>query len=198
VLGYALVAFGGLGFFGLMFSTLGGLRWLPSTVAWPVGSVHGSLTMPDGTHVVPVQIAGQKIQIYGPDWRYVRGWYVAAGGGRRFLLQLAGTNSVEVITKPHSMRYVYDLDGRLLLSQSYAPTNFADFSGSGEKVRVPTPWWLWMFTSPMHSWLVFMLGGILLFLENLSAKRGAHPGAAPNGGPTSTSGSSRAAEGRHR
>lgn len=101
--GYALVSFGGLGFFGLAVSGLGGFRWLPPDLEWPVGAVHGALTMPDGTHVVPVKHAGNKIQIYSPDWRFLRGWYVPAGGGGQFELQLAGGDRIEVITRRPAM-----------------------------------------------------------------------------------------------
>jgi hypothetical protein len=184
VLGYSLVALGALGFFGLFFSSFGGLRWLSANLEWPVGFVRGTLTMPDGTHVVPVELAGKKIQVYTPDWRFVRAWYVPAGGGQ-FHLQLAQTNRIEVITRRNAMQYLYDVNGSLISAQSYAPKRFADFAGSAESTRVPTPWWLWMFTSPIHPWLIFALGGVLVFLARRGTGNGsreAQPGTIPSGG----------------
>ena len=173
VIGYGLMAFGGLGFFGLAVSSFGGFRWLPSNFEWPVGAVHGALTMSDGTHVVPVKLAGNKIQIYNPDWRFLRGWYVPAGGGGQFELQLAGSDRIEVITRRPAMLYLYEPNGLLISTRGYAPKAFADFPGSAENARVPTPWWLWMVTSPIHSWLIFGLGFAVLFLANRLPKMGA-------------------------
>jgi len=187
VFGYALVALGGTGFFGLAFSSVGGLRCLPTTFEWPVGFVHGPLTMPDGTHVIPVALAGNRIQIYGPDWQFVRAWYVPAGGGGRVSLQIAQTNRIEVIARIHTMRYLYNLDGSLISAQTYAPKTFHDFPGSNESIRVPTPWWFWMLTSPMHSWLVFAFGLVLVFLNSRKIKNGSldsQPSAPPHAGPT--------------
>jgi hypothetical protein len=197
VLGYSLVAFGALGFFGLMFSSLGGLRWLSADLDWPVGFVRGTLTLPDGTHVVPVELAGTKIQVYTPDWRFLRAWYVPAGGRGQFHLQLAQTNRIEVITRRNAMQYLYDVDGSLISAQSYAPKRFADFARSAESSRVPTPWWLWMFISPMRPWIIFALGGVLVFFARRGAadgSLGAQPGT-PNRDPAMPSSNSGVTEG---
>jgi hypothetical protein len=185
-LGYALVALGGLGFFGLAFSDFGGLRWLPANFEWPVGSVRGSLTMPDGTHVVPVVLAGKKLQLYTPAWRFLRAWYVPAWGGGQFHLQLAQSNKIEVVTRRNAMRYLYNVDGSLISEQSYAPKAFADYPGSTEKVHVPTPWWLWMFTSPLHPWLAIAAGAVLVILTRgaRGERQTAQQAASPNAGPT--------------
>jgi hypothetical protein len=85
------------------------------------------------------------------------------------------------------MRYLYNLDGSLISAQTYAPKTFQDFPGSNENIRVPTPWWFWMLTNPMHSWLVFALGGALVFLNTRKTKDGSfgrQPSASPNDGPT--------------
>jgi len=169
------------------FRVSGGLRWLPTTFEWPVGFVHGSLTMPDGTHVVPVELAGNRIQTYSPDWQFVRAWYVPAGGGGRVHLQIAQTNRIEVIARIHTMRYLYNLDGSLISAQTYAPKTIQEFPGSNESIRVPTPWWFWMLTSPAHSWLVFALGGVFVLFNSRKTKVGrfnSQPGASPNNGPT--------------
>ena len=184
--GCVLAALGGMVFFGLGFSHFGGLRWLPASFEWPVGSARGSLTMPDGTHVVPVALAGNKLQLYTSDWRFLRGWYVPAGGGGQFHLQLAQSNKIEVITRRNAMRYLYNIDGTLMSEQSYAPKAFADFPGSTERIQVPTPWWLWMLTSPMHPWLVIAAGGLLVLLgtrgirgESQTAQQAAQPNSRP-------------------
>ncbi len=190
--GCTLAALGGLGFCGLVFSGFGGLRWLPASLEWPVGSVRGALTMADGTHVVPVPVAGNKVQLYTPDWRFLRGWYVPAWGGGQFHLQLAQSNRFEVITRRNAMRYLYNLDGFVVSEESYAPKAFEGFSESAEKVQVPTRWWLWMFTSPIHPWLVMGAGVLLVLLATRGAKRECHSAQplSPNGGPAAPLGSS--------
>ncbi len=168
--GYGLMAVGGLGFFVSPLSSLGGLQWLPSSFEWPVGSARGILVMPDGRHVVPHTASG-RIQVYDAAWRFLRGWHVDAGGGV-FVLRNAATNQIEVITARRHLRYLYELDGSLVSQATYSPRRYSDLTASGISSDVPTRWWLWLFTSPAHSWIVLALGGLLLLLAGrMKAKR---------------------------
>jgi hypothetical protein len=161
VIGYSLLAIGGLGFFGTIFSAVGGLGSLAS-FEWPAGSVRGIVVMPDGKRVVPLEWPG-RIQVYDSAWRFLRGWHVDAGGGA-FTLRLGDTNTIEVFTARGQKRYVYGLGGEIFSHGTYAPSSYSDFYVPGEHTVVPTRWWMWMLTSPFHSWIVGALGGVLLFL----------------------------------
>ena len=167
--GGILLALGGFGFFGTALSAFGGLRWLPASFEWPVGSARGVVVTRDGMHVVPLTASG-RIQVYDRDWRFLRGWYVDASGGV-FVLRPADTNQIEVITARRQMRYVYSLDGSLLSQERYAPRSYSDFPASGVSAAVPTRWWLRMFTNPAWSWAVGVTGGALLFLADRTKVR---------------------------
>lgn len=80
IVGGSFMALGALGFFGCALSSSGGLSWLGPSFEWPVGSSDNVLVMPDHEYVVPV-IAPGRIQVYGPDWKFLRGWHIDSGGG---------------------------------------------------------------------------------------------------------------------
>lgn len=69
------------------------------------------------------------------------------------------------------MRYVYDLGGQLLTSESYSPRSYGDFPASPQAAFVPTPWWQWIFTGPFYSWGVMALGGGILFAAEKIKRR---------------------------
>ncbi len=161
--GYVLVAVGGFGFFGTAFSSLGGFRWVSASFEWPVGFAHNIIDTTDGTHVVPVREAGGRLQIYSPAWVFIRGWY-RDPNGTDFTVLPAESNKVEIIVRKGSMRYLFNLNGELICQSSYAPKKYMDFSDSGQSADVPTRWWLWMFTSPFHSWIILAIGGVLVLL----------------------------------
>ena len=162
-IGYSLVSFGGLGFFGTALVALGGFPWLQPTFEWPVGRARGVLVMPSGERVVPLKTAS-RIQVYDSAGRFLRGWQVGASGGA-FILRLDESKKIEVLTSRGDRRYLYSLDGELLSQDTYAPGRYSEFYEKGEPLSIPTHWWLWMLTSPFHSWIVAALGGILLFLN---------------------------------
>jgi hypothetical protein len=167
--GGGLAVIGGLGFLGAAFSAAGGLRWLPADFEWPVGFANGVLTTLDGKHVVPHAATG-RIQVYDPDWKFVTGWFVNAGGGT-FKLGLKGRDTIEVITARRQMRYLYTIHGYLLVSETYKPLTYSDFPTSGKSVVVPTRWWLWTFTTPFFSWIIGAVGMALIMFSDPTKKK---------------------------
>jgi hypothetical protein len=167
--GGGLAVIGGLGFLGAAFSAAGGLRWLPPDFEWPIGFANGALTTLDGKHVVPHTASG-RIQVYDPDWKFVTGWFVNAGGGK-FKIGLKGRNYIEVITARREMRYLFTIHGYLLVSETYKPLTYSDFTTSGKSVVVPTHWWLWPFTTPFFSWFIAAVGMALIMLSDPSKKK---------------------------
>jgi len=106
-----------------------------------------------------------RVQVYDRDWRFVRGWYVDAGGGT-FTLRTSGSNQVEVITSRGQWHYTFDLQGKLLSKEHYTSGTYGSFRGQGESHTVPTAPWLWVFTSPGYSWLAAAAGMGLLAAAN--------------------------------
>lgn len=170
IVGGSMMALGALGFFGSALSSSGGLSWLGPSFEWPVGSADNVLVMPNHDYVVPV-VAPARIQVYGPDWKFLRGWYVDSAGG---MLQtgISGTNNIEVLTARGHRQYIYTIDGSLL-SQGTYPYGINKFSGSGLTMTVPTPWWLWGFEGPFHSWIIAMFG-MLIAIASDAKKRFGH------------------------
>ena len=162
--GGGLAVIGGLGFLGAAFSAAGGLRWLPPDFEWPVGFANGVLTTLDGSHVVPHTPTG-RIQVYDPDWKFVTGWFVNAGGGK-FKIGLKGRSTIEVITARLQMRYLYTIHGYLLVSETYKPRTYSDFAASNQSAVVPTHWWLWPFTTPFFSWIIGAVGMALIMFSD--------------------------------
>lgn len=153
---------GATGFFGTALSAAGGLNWLPSSFEWPVGSAENVLVTADGSHIVPLTPSG-RIQIYSRDRKFERGWTVDAGGGT-FKLLPAGKNDVFVYTARGSMKYHYDIYGRLLSSEKYDPQGYSDLEKAGIIVEIPTPFYLMVFTHPFAAWLAAAAGMLLLYI----------------------------------
>ena len=163
------LALGAIGFFGSALSATGGLNWLPKSFEWPIGSADGILETTDHFFVVPHSPSG-RVQIYDSRWKFVRGWHVEAGGGT-FRLFLSELNRINVVTSRGQWHYVYTLEGALLSAKHYPLGSYDSFPEQGISHTVPTPLWLWTFTSPLYSWLAAMFGMLLLFLNDKIAPK---------------------------
>jgi hypothetical protein len=76
---YCLFLVGVTGFSATALSAMGVLE-LSSSREWPAGYVRGVVTTADGKYIVPLAPPG-RIQLYDPEWHFIRGWNVDAGGG---------------------------------------------------------------------------------------------------------------------
>lgn len=168
--GSGLAVVGAAGFFGSALSTAGGLNWLPGSVEWPAGYVQGVVSTPSGLFVAPLTHCG-RIQVYDADWKFIRGWYVDAGGGT-FKLRPAGPDRIEVFVVRGQWRYVFDERGTLILKTTYAPASYESFECAGHAVVVPTAMWLWVFAHPAISWVALFAGLVIVGASSkMSAKK---------------------------
>jgi hypothetical protein len=171
------LALGALGFFGTAISSIGGLNWLPQSFEWPIGAASGVVETSDRFFVVPHTASG-RIQVYDPHWKFTRGWHVDAGAGT-FHLFISDPDRINVITARGQWHYVYSIEGTLLSAEHYPPGSYDSFPRQGTSHIVPTPLWLWTFTSPAYSWLAAMLGIVLLVLkEKIAPKKQTLPSSA--------------------
>jgi hypothetical protein len=177
-----LMAIGAVGFFGAGFSALGGLNWLGQSFEWPVGYNGQILKLADGTYVVPLDHAG-RVQVYDPDWRFRRSWAVDAGGGT-FKVYSRDGKGIDVATARKSRHYVYTADGALQSQEEYPPGEYEPFPSGGVSAFVPTPWWGWVFTSPLYSWLCAGFGMAISIAMNRRRKKSSRAGAATPKKPT--------------
>jgi len=149
-----LVAIGACGFFGQAASAVGALDWLPPGFEWPAGREY-TLTTAQGQHVLLIRSAG-RIQVYDSRWRFLRGWPARSA----LKLRLIDDGTVEALTKGAG-GLVFDLEGRLLSQRAYKANEYIDLYNrlpAGEPVNVPTTPWLYMFSSPLLSWLMVATG----------------------------------------
>jgi hypothetical protein len=164
---------------GQALSAVGGLNWLPPSFEWPAGAVEGMITTPTGLRVVPTTAAG-RVQVYDGEWNFLRGWHIGPGASGAFALRPLGTDRFEVITARGNHRYVFDTDGQLIAEGTYPAGEYSQLSTAGAPAVVPTAWWLWIFTNPLHAWLVLAGGFALFALASCRNKRQATPQLSPS------------------
>ena len=169
VLASLFLALGALGFFGTALSSTGGLNWLPKSFEWPVGSARGIVETTNHIFVVPHTPSG-RIQLYDRNWKFIRGWHVDASGGVLDVF-ISEPGSINVVTARGRRHYIYSLDGKLISAERYPDNLYDSIPRIGISHSVPTAPWLWTFTSPFYSWLVAMLGMVMLIAkEKISSK----------------------------
>lgn len=163
------LAIGAIGFFGSALSAVGGLNWLPDSFEWPAGFCSGVVSTEDRYFIVPHEPSG-RIQIYDSDWKFVRGWHVDGGGGALRVF-VRNTNEIHVLAARKHL--VYGLGGNMLSREDYSAADIASraLPGEGKAFNVPTPILLQVFSSPFYSWLVAMVGMVLIVARTKMSNR---------------------------
>jgi hypothetical protein len=151
-----LVVLGAVGFFGAALTSVGMVK-LPASFEWPPGYVSGVVTSPNGFRIVPLQPLG-RVQVYGPDWRYLRGWQVGGEGGP-FKIVTSQPEKIEVYTLRGSHHFTYIEDGQLLATEPYTQP-YDSLPNSGRSQVVPTFPLLWPFSSPFLSIGLVVIGAM--------------------------------------
>ena len=128
---------------------------------WPIGSTNTAIELANGTIVVPLEPTG-RIQVYDPSLEFQRGWHIDAGGGV-FKLVPADGDTFYVYTARNAMKYLYDTNGVLQSSEEHSGS-YADVISQTINVSIPTPFYLLIFTKPTYSWIVGLMGLLLLFI----------------------------------
>jgi hypothetical protein len=153
-----LVIVGAGGFFATALLEMGVLK-LSNSSQWPAGYVSGVIRTPDGKYVVPLIPPG-RVQLYDPQWRFLRGWHVNADAGD-FKVECAADGKIDVLTARGLHHYTFTQDGNLISAKSLSSYNsFYSRHTEGASVVVPTSPLLWIFSSPFLSGGVAAIGGI--------------------------------------
>jgi hypothetical protein len=161
-----MMAVGAIGFFGAGAAAVGSLK-LPKSFEWPAGYVRGVCTLTSGNRVVPLEPVG-RIQLYDPQWRFLRGWQVGASGGSFNVV--CGDDSLEVFTARGRRHFVFDESGSLLSTSDYTARPDRGLP-SGPYIVVPTRPIGWIFSSPFFTWSTALLGvGGLVLLRKFDEK----------------------------
>lgn len=151
---------GALGFLGLMLSADTGLG-LPNSFEWPIGNAGGALELSDGTVIIPHEPSG-RIQVYNQSLEFQLGWHINASGGDFKLIPASG-NLFYVYTVRNDMKYLYDTNGSLLMSERYYGS-YPDETSLTINVSIPTPFYLLVFAYPFASFSVAMIGILILLI----------------------------------
>ena len=160
---------GAFGFFGSALSSTGAMNWLPDSFEWPVRGSDNALQLPDGEYVVPHTASG-RVQIYGADLTYIRGWTINASGGV-FALAPSQEANFYIFTARNDKKYEYDVLGNLVSSTNYRGPYPAEHN-SHQSIKLDVSPFLWPFTDPFAAWLFAALGIALAILSNKLKVRG--------------------------
>jgi hypothetical protein len=158
-----LLAYGGIGLVATQLAING---FLPDA-EWPFRSAEGVQITPDHHSIVPLSFAS-RIQIYDKQGKFIRGWPVQASGGK-FAIELDSSNDLEVMTARTRERYVYTMDGSLILKTNLASGETVPYD-DGESIEHSVPLWLWTIANPIQGWVCFILGGIAFAIASGALK----------------------------
>lgn len=161
-----LAIVGGAGFFAIGLSAAGFLT-LPNSFEWPAGYVCGIEKTPDGKYIVPLVPPG-RLQIYDQDWRFVRGWHIAAHGGD-FQASYSKAGLVDVYTGRQNHHYSFAENGELVSATTFTE-GLSPVQDAGECKVVPTPVFGWPLSSPLISWSLIGIGGVGLAIVRRVAR----------------------------
>ena len=166
-LGFTASAFLVVGFgifLGSVMSAYGGLNWLPKTFEWPISGSTRALVLAGGERVVPHEPTS-RIQIYGADHSFMRGWAIDAEGGM-FVLAPSDDSSFYVYTARGKMKYKYDVLGNQLLAERYT-TPYPYSNNAHRSVELQPRLFLWPFTHPFFGIVIGFIGMFLaLFVRH--------------------------------
>ena len=192
------------GFLGFLFGApcaMGLLNRLPNRVLLPLGELETVAIDTKGQIYCGAQFYN-RIQVYDPTGKFLRGWFIKAGGGA-FRLIIDDQNRLEVFTARGNRHYQFTEFGELVSSGTYDrasipwPTTSAasrahDAQGRVYDVHNPhlfprvvrtdrdgrattviqSPWYLWPVTGAMPAWLTGVLGMTLTAYLERRTRRG--------------------------
>ncbi len=163
-----MISVGMTGFVGCCLSAYGLLNWLPGSFEWPVGYSDDVITTEDGTNIILLTAAG-RIQVYDNNWQFVTGWHIDARGGM-FKFASCKEGRLEVVTERNKYRFVFRLNGKEILRESYAPRIYSSFEQVGRFEFVPTSLFHWIFAKPLVAWLTAMVGAVIAYFATKTVK----------------------------
>jgi len=174
IAGFFLVV-GASGFFGSALLAVGVIT-LPPSFEWPPGYVSGVVESPSGIEIVPLEPSG-RVQVYGTQWRYIRGWQVGAEGGP-FKVEVSEPGKIEVFTLRGNHHFTYSPEGELIATTTYKEP-YDSLANGGRAQTVPTFPLLWPFSSPFLSMGLVVIGFVVLRLWNKQRTGGRREVGAP-------------------
>ena len=166
---FLFVLIGIFGFFGSALSSLGAMNWLPKSFEWPIKYTSTAAKTNDGFYIVPHSPSG-RIQIYDEKLKFIRGWPVYASGGV-FKLNISENNLINAYTARGQWHYIFNLNGDLISKEKFTPKTYDAFNSAGVYLSIPIAPWLIVFSHPFYSWILAIIGMIILIKLDKIMKR---------------------------
>jgi hypothetical protein len=82
--------------------------------------------MADGKYVVPLVSPG-RVQLYDPQWHFLRGWHVDAEGGD-FKVRCSLDGLIEVLTARGNHHYIFNELGELISATTVSDSKIFVFA----------------------------------------------------------------------
>ena len=153
---------GFVGSFGLSMAS----NWIPSTFELPVGNSRNVIVTNNNNYIVPLSDSG-KIQVYNNNKELIKAWYVDTNGSP-FKLLPVGDNIFKVVAVGIGGEFFlyYDITGKQLSSEeAYSISKNQDRARIEDTVYFPTPFYLLPYTGFVRSFIIAVLGIILLTIN---------------------------------
>jgi hypothetical protein len=164
-----LFAYGWTAFVVQALGACGGLPFLGDKFEWPIFFTSGTVEDSLGQRYVPHTAAG-RIQMYDREGKFLRGWFVDAGG-RVFKLHVTEDDELEVFIARGDWHLVFAADGSLLREGPYAGESYDALPvGPYCEITLAVPWYLFPLTSPFVAWLTGVAGMVGMVLFNKYTK----------------------------
>lgn len=128
-----------------------------------------------------------RIQVYDSNGKFIRNWYIDASQGG-FVVEVDNHNDILVETYRGYMKYYFSANGKLLktetidtldisrqsqvfdklgiqyiLKKSFIGTTVVRITNGIEKPMIGSPWYLWFIQFPFPSFLLGLIGGVLVW-----------------------------------
>ncbi len=169
---FVLFACGWLGFLGQILGACNGLPFIGESFEWPVFSTTDSVTDSQGRTYVPI-VSAARIQVYGRDGAFIRGWFVKESGGKALTILTNKDGNLEAYTTRY--RLIFKPDGKILAKQDYSGPLDELPQQPPSKIKISCPLLLLPFANPFLAWLAGGLGMAGLFLHEKLLKKSSSP-----------------------
>lgn len=154
-----LFAYGLIGFFSpALFCAIGVLDWLPDKFEWPIGYTMSAIPI-DNKYYAVLHDPTQRIQIYDKDLNFICGWFPE--NYKSSVIEPSPANTILAHTRYSRITNEYSINGKLLSRQKDISLDSFDKTENYTDMFIPTNLFLYPYSHPAYSFLIWIIGGIL-------------------------------------
>lgn len=144
---------------------------LPPDFNFPIGFASHSFQNDEGNHIV-YDRSIDRVQIYNPNWDFIRGFPVfPLGGSSKATLSDDGMLIILKRRSPDPEKIIFSIDGTEISRGAISAQEFLSMKDSRGINYITTPIYLLPFTNPLVGWIMALIGSILLLRDKLTLNR---------------------------